>query len=308
MPRRKTGQHVDGWLVFDKPAGMTSTHAVAVVRRAFDARKAGHAGTLDPLATGVLPVALGEATKTVAYAMNGEKVYRFSVRWGVRTDSDDAEGRIVATSHARPARDAIVALLPTFTGDIWQMPPKFSAVKLSGARAYDLARGGENVVLEPRRVHIGGLALLHVPDRDTAEFEARCGKGTYVRALARDLGQALGCEGHLVALRRTRVGAFEESLAVTLERLQEAAERGLDALRSLLLPLETALQGLPALTVSEADANRLKMGQAVLIRGRDAPLSGGPAYALCRGRPVALGQIEKGELRPTRVFRLGSPG
>lgn len=304
MTRRKKGKAVNGWLVLDKPAGMTSTQAVAAVRRLFDARKAGHAGTLDPLATGILPIALGEATKTVAYAVEGRKDYEFTVRWGAATDTDDAEGRIVATSEARPAPEEIEALLPGLTGEVLQVPPAFSAVKIAGERAYDLARTGEAVELEPRPVHIEALALNSSPDRDTAVLSARCGKGTYVRALARDMGRALGCLGHVVALRRTRVGCFGEAHAVTMEELRAAAEEGEEALRHLLRPVEAVLDDLAALRVGHDDAARLLRGQPVLVRGH-GPYAPGPAYATCKGRLVAVGRIDRGEMRPTRVFNFG---
>jgi tRNA pseudouridine55 synthase len=295
--------------VLDKPAGMTSTQAVGAVRRLYDARKAGHAGTLDPLATGVLPIALGEATKTVPYAVDGTKHYRFTVRWGAGTDTDDAEGQVVAKSDARPSREAIEALLPRFTGDIQQTPPAFSAIKVDGARAYDLAREGETVELEPRAVHIERLALLEAPAPDTAVLEARCGKGTYVRALARDMGRALGCLGHLVGLRRTLVAPFEETQAVGLQTLEAAAaDGGEEALLRLLLPVEAALQDLAELSVGQNDAARLLRGQTVLIRGRDAPAGGGPTYATCKGHLIAVGRIEKGELHPIRVFNFGNSG
>jgi tRNA pseudouridine55 synthase len=307
MARRKKGKAVHGWLVLDKPAGMTSTQAVGAVRRLYDARKAGHAGTLDPLATGVLPIALGEATKTVPYAVDGTKHYRFTVRWGATTDTDDAEGEILAASDVRPSRESIEALLPTFTGDILQTPPVFSAIKVDGARAYDLAREGETVELEPRAVHIERLALLDVPAADTAILEARCGKGTYVRALARDMGRALGCLGHLVGLRRTLVAPFDEAQAVSLEALEAAAaDGGEEALLRLLLPVEAALQDLAELSVGQNDAARLLRGQTVLIRGRDAPAGGGPTYATCKGHLIAVGRIEKGELHPIRVFNFGN--
>jgi tRNA pseudouridine55 synthase len=309
MARRKKGKAVHGWLVLDKPAGMTSTQAVGAVRRLYDARKAGHAGTLDPLATGVLPIALGEATKTVPYAVDGTKHYRFTVRWGAATDTDDAEGQVVAMSDARPSREAIEALLPRFTGDIQQTPPAFSAIKVDGARAYDLAREGETVELEPRAVHIERLALLEAPAPDTAVLEARCGKGTYVRALARDMGRALGCLGHLVGLRRTLVAPFEEVQAVRLQTLEAAAaDGGEEALLRLLLPVEAALQDLAELSVGQNDAARLLRGQTVLIRGRDAPAGGGPTYATCKGHLIAVGRIEKGELHPIRVFNFGNGG
>jgi tRNA pseudouridine55 synthase len=307
MTRRKKGNPVHGWLVLDKPVGMTSTQAVGAVRRAFSAQKAGHAGTLDPLATGILPIALGEATKTVPYAVDGQKEYRFTVRWGVETDTDDAEGRTVATSDARPDRAAIEALLPSFIGKILQTPPAFSAVKIAGERAYDLARAGEVVELEPRPVQIDALDLDDCPDRDVAVFAAECGRGTYVRALARDMGRALGCYGHVVALRRMRVASFTLAEAVTMDALTAAAEPGGDALQALLRPVETALADLAVLRVSREDTVRLLRGQSVLVRGHDLPLPG-PAYATCKGHLVALGEIEKGQLRPTRVFNFSGAG
>jgi tRNA pseudouridine55 synthase len=306
MARRKKGRAVHGWLVLDKPAGMTSTQSVGAVRRLYDARKAGHAGTLDPLATGVLPIAFGEATKTMPYAVDGTKHYRFTVRWGAATNTDDAEGETVATSGLRPAREAIEALLPSFTGEILQTPPAFSAIKVDGARAYDLAREGEVVELESRPVRIERLTLIDAPDADTASFEARCGKGTYVRALARDMGKVMGCLGHLIALRRTRVSPFEEEQAVSLASLQAAAESGgEEALMRLLLPIEAALQDLAELSIGQNDAARLLRGQSVLIRGRDAPAGGGATYATCKGNLIAVGRIEKGELHPVRVFNFG---
>ena len=303
--RRRKGKPINGWLVLDKPAGVTSTYAVGAVRRAFNARKAGHAGTLDPAATGVLPIAFGEATKTVPYAVDGEKCYRFSVRWGAETDTDDAQGRIVHSSGLRSEAAEISALLQRFTGRLLQTPPAYSAVKIAGKRAYDLARDGAAVELEPRPVEIHALRLLESSDADTAVFEARCGKGTYVRALARDMGRALGCLGHLIALRRTRVAGFDQSLAIPLARLEEALEEGEAALSRLLLPIEAALNDFAVLNVGQADAARLLNGQPILIRGRDAPYRPGPTYALCMGNLVALGEIERGELHPIRVFNLG---
>ena len=262
MARRKKGEDVSGWIVLDKPEEITSTHAVAAIKRLYNANKAGHAGTLDPLATGVLPIALGEATKTVPYAVDGTKHYLFTVRWGAATDTDDAEGKVVATSELRPSREAIEALLPRFTGEILQTPPAYSAIKVDGARAYDLAREGETVELQARPVHIQSLALLDVPSPDTAVLEARCGKGTYVRALARDMGRSLGCLGHLIALRRTRVAPFDEAQAVTLQALEAAAaDGGEDALMRLLLPIEAALQDLAELNVGQNDAARLLRGR-----------------------------------------------
>ena len=225
MARPRKGHPVHGWLIFDKPQGMTSTQAVSKVKRLFDAAKAGHAGTLDPLATGVLPIALGEATKTVPFVVEGSKEYRFTVRFGAETDTDDADGKVVAESKRRPSRAEIEAHLADFTGEIEQVPPRYSALKVDGARAYDLARDEESFELMPRRVSIAWLKLIDHPDEDRCVLEARCGKGTYVRALARDLGRALGCHGHVEALRRTRVGAFAEDRAVTLADLEGLAER-----------------------------------------------------------------------------------
>jgi tRNA pseudouridine55 synthase len=305
MARRKKGNPVHGWLVLDKPEGMTSTQAVGAVKRLFSAQKAGHAGTLDPLATGILPIALGEATKTVPYAVDGEKAYRFTVRFGAETDTDDAEGSIVETSEVRPSRAQIEAVLADFTGEINQVPPRYSAIKIEGNRAYDLARSGKEIVLEARPVVIDDLRLVDMPDAETAMFEAECGKGTYVRALARDMGRALGCLGHVIALRRTRVGTFEEADAVPLEALQAAAQDGEAALATQLLPIEAALEDLPDLNVSPNDAASLARGQSVLVRGRDAPVLSGAAWAHFKGRILALGELEKGAFRPTRVFNFG---
>ncbi|MBY0560207.1 tRNA pseudouridine(55) synthase TruB [Hyphomicrobium sp.] len=306
MARRKKGNAVNGWLVLDKPINMTSTQAVAAVRRAFNAQKAGHSGTLDPLATGILPIALGEGTKTVSFAVDGEKAYRFTVRWGAETETDDTEGKVTKTSDNRPARADIEALLPRFHGEIMQEPPAYSAIKIAGERAYDLARNGETVVLEPRPVFIDSLSLVDMPDEATSVFEARCGKGTYVRALARDMGRIMGCYGHVIALRRTQVGPFDEGRAVAMEALLAAAESGdPDEVLKYLLPVESALADLPELLVSQSDAATLARGQTVLIRGRDAPIMSGPAYATSKGRLVALGELAKGALHPTRVFNLG---
>ena len=307
MARRNKGKPVHGWIALDKPAGMTSTQAVSVVRRLFDARKAGHAGTLDPLATGILPIALGEATKTVPYAVEGEKSYRFTVRWGEETDTDDTEGRVVATSEARPDRASIEAVAAQFVGDIQQTPPTFSAIKVQGERAYDLARAGESVELEARPVRIDSFELVDLPSSDTAVFEARCGKGTYVRALARDMGRTLGCLGHVIALRRTQVASFLEGDAVSIEELETGRDEGEESLNRLLLPVESALSALMVLRVGQNEAARLLQGQPVIVRGRDAPASAGPTYATCKGNLIAVGRIEKGELHPLRVFNFGSP-
>ena len=305
MARQRKGLPVNGWLIFDKPQGMTSTQAVAHVKRLYNASKAGHAGTLDPLATGVLPIALGEATKTVPFVMEGSKGYRFTVRFGVETDTDDAEGKMVASSDKRPTRAEIEAKLPDFTGEIDQVPPRYSALKVDGARAYDLARDEADFELAPRRVSIATLTLVDHPDADHCLLEARCGKGTYVRSLARDLGRALGSLGHVEALRRTRVGGFDEDSAVPLATLEALAESGgHEGLLTALRPVETALSDIPALALSGSDADRLRRGQPVLLRGRDAPIFEGMVYATSRGTLVALGEVSKGELKPKRIFNL----
>jgi tRNA pseudouridine55 synthase len=305
MARRKKGKPIHGWIVLDKPQGMTSTQAVATVKRVFGAQKAGHAGTLDPLATGILPIALGEATKTVPFAVDGDKAYRFTVRFGAETDTDDAEGAIVQTSEATPARDDIEALLPQFTGEISQVPPRYSAIKVDGNRAYDLARDGELVELAPRMIFVDDLRLIDMPDATTAVLEAECGKGTYVRALARDIGRALGCFGHVIALRRTCVGGFDEAMAIAPATLEEAAQAGEVRLKACLLPVEAALDAIPGLGVGPNDAASLARGQSVLVRGRDAPVLSGSAYAHFKGQILALGQLERGAFRPTRVFNFG---
>ena len=304
---KRVKRDVHGWVVLDKPVGMSSTYAVSVVKRLFQAKRAGHAGTLDPLASGLLPIALGEATKTVPFVMEGRKVYRFTVRWGEERDTDDAEGRITASSAERPSAEAIAALLPCFTGQITQVPPRYSAVKIAGERAYDLARDGEQVELAPRSVEIHRLDLIEMPDSDHTVLAAECGKGTYVRALARDMGRALGCLGHVVALRRTAVGPFAENVALGLESLQPLAQAETASETTglpTLLPVEAGLADVPSLRVSPADAGRLARGQAVLLRGRDAPLMEGWVWVSAYGTLVALAQVEKGELRPRRIFNL----
>ena len=306
---KRPKRDVNGWLVLDKPVGMTSTHAVSVVKRLFAAKRAGHAGTLDPLASGCLPIALGEATKTVPFVMDGRKTYEFTVRWGEERDTDDAEGRVVESRPARPTPEAIRALLPRFTGTIAQVPPRFSALKIEGERAYDLAREGKAVELAARPVDIHRLEFVAMPDPDHTVLAAECGKGTYVRALARDLGRELDCLGHVVALRRTAVGSFGQDCAVTLEVLQAASRAAPDADpisdTALLLPVEAGLAALPALAVSRADAGRLARGQTVLLRGRDAPMMAGFVAVSAQGALVALAEVEKGELRPRRIFNLG---
>jgi len=306
MARRRKGRAVHGWIILDKPVGVTSTNAVARVKRAFQAAKAGHAGTLDPLASGILPIALGEATKTVPFVVDGLKSYRFTVRWGEETETDDNEGEVVERSDKRPSRDDLERLLPNFTGEIEQVPPRFSAIKVEGARAYDLAREGDEFQLAARLVQVNRLSIIELPDPVHATFEAECGKGTYVRSMARDIGRALGCLGHVSELRRTRVGPFKEDATITLAKLEELSHSaaGLEDLDAVLEPVETALDDIPALAISGDDAAKLTRGQAVLLRGRDAPIINGPVYATSRGILVALGEVKRGELRPKRVFNL----
>ncbi|MEO0944610.1 MAG: tRNA pseudouridine(55) synthase TruB [Pseudomonadota bacterium] len=312
MGRRKKGFDTSGWIILDKPLEMTSTQAVGKVKWLFNANKAGHAGTLDPLATGLLPLALGEATKTVPFVMEGEKVYRFTVKFGEETNTDDTEGEVVETAAHRPTDEDIHAILPSFTGEIMQVPPAFSAIKINGERAYDRARDGEEVVLEPRPISIHDLELVERPDADTAIFEAECGKGTYVRALARDMARMLGTVGHVAALRRLSVGPFGEDDMISLVMLEELRHKTPDFTElafngqfdDVLLPVETALDDIPALAVSRQDAVRLKQGQPVLLRGRDAPLITDTVSVLSDGSLVALGEVDKGMLKPKRIFNL----
>jgi tRNA pseudouridine55 synthase len=309
--RKRERRDVHGWLVLDKPVGMTSTHAVSVAKRLFEAKRAGHAGTLDPLASGLLPIAFGEATKTVPFVMEGRKTYLFTVRWGEERDTDDAEGHVIASCAERPTSESVRALLARFTGQIEQVPPRFSAVKIEGERAYDLAREGEMVELEARPIEIHRLEWVSAPDPDRTILAAECGKGTYIRALARDMGRALGCFGHVAALRRTAVGPFAEDNATSFEALLHLGQPGVEGKASddfsSLLPVEAGLAALPALRVSPADAGRLARGQTVLLRGRDAPVMQGWVSVSAQGALVALAEVEKGELRPRRIFNLPRP-
>ncbi len=306
--RRRKGEKVDGWLILDKPVDVTSTQAVGIVKRIFDAQKAGHAGTLDPLATGILPIALGEATKTVPYAMDGLKTYRFTLKFGAARSTDDAEGEIIQTSDRRPGDDEIRAILPAFTGTITQTPPAFSAIKVQGERAYDLARAGEAVELQPRQVRVHAIRLLARPNPDEALFEVVSGKGAYMRALGRDLAIGLGTCGHITGLRRTAVGPFTEARAISLESLRALGHS--PAAFEHLLPVETALDDIPALALTATEAIRLRSGQPVgLLHRQDrdriyelAP--GGMVRAMAEGRLVALTRFEAGELVPVRVMNL----
>lgn len=298
---RKKGHAVHGWLVVDKPAGVTSTAVVSKVRWALDAQKAGHAGTLDPAATGVLAVALGEATKTVPYVTDATKAYRFMVRWGAATDTDDAEGTVIATAEARPDAAGIEAALPAFRGLIQQVPPQFSAVKVEGERAYDIARAGEAMDLAARPLEVGELVLLNRPDPDHAEFRMVCGKGGYVRAIARDLGRALGCLGHVAWLRREWSGPFDVKDALPFAEVERLART--PELAAHLLPLEVALRDLPELPLAPEGAVRVRNGNpGRVLSSRAAP--GETAWASLDGRPVAVGLYMGGELHPSRVFNL----
>lgn len=311
--RRSRGRPVHGWLVIDKPEGLTSTQALARARRLLDAEKAGHGGTLDPLATGVLPLAFGEATKTVSFAMDGRKVYRFTLRWGEQRTTDDREGAVSATSDHRPDEADIHAALPGFIGEITQVPPCFSAIRIDGARAYDLARAGEMVEMAPRQVHVERFSLVARHDADHAEFEVVCGKGTYMRALARDLALAVGTVGHISALRRLSVGRFTLDRAISLDAM---ATMDQDAIaENYLLPIETALDDIPALALSDAEAHKLRQGQTVALlsrqdRERLEKLWSGPAgegaavLAVAGNRPVALVRVDGAEIRPVRVLNL----
>jgi tRNA pseudouridine55 synthase len=306
MSRRKKGQKVDGWLILDKPLGMTSTQAVSVVRRIFDAQKAGHGGTLDPLATGILPIALGEATKTVPYVMDGTKTYRFTLKFGEQRSTDDAEGDIVARSDARPTVAAIKVALPHFIGFIDQVPPQFSAIKVGGERAYDLARDGETVDLAPRQIRIDDFRFIEFLNPDEAVFEVKSGKGAYMRSLARDLALHVGSVGHISALRRLSVGGFTEERAISLDALKSLGH--IPAAFEHLLPIETALDDIPALALSATEAIRLRSGQPVgLLHRQDRDrlrefTPGGMVCAMSEGKIVALTRYEGGELVPVRVI------
>lgn len=299
MARRRSGRPVHGWLIIDKPAGPTSTAVVAKVRWALNAAKAGHAGTLDPAATGLLAVALGEATKTVPYVMDARKAYRFSVHWGAETATDDAEGEVIATAEARPSPEAIRAALAAFRGDILQVPPRVSAVKVDGERAYALARAGATVDLAARPLHVERLELMETPDADTAVLEMTCGKGGYVRAIARDLGRTLGCLGHVTGLRRLWSGPFDLDGATAFDELGPLAASG--ELEARLLPVSAALAGLPRLDVPAAAEPLLRNGNPAPMPGAGLA-EGDAAWAGDPDRPLAVGAWRGGALQPERVF------
>ena len=308
MGRRRKGKPIHCWVIIDKPAGMTSTAVVNAVKRITGAAKAGHAGTLDPLATGVLPIAMGEATKTVSYVVDGRKSYRFTLRWGMSTETDDSDGSVVDESSIRPDRAAIEAVLSQFKGEINQVPPKYSAVKINGNRAYALARANKEVILSPRIVNIHNIRLTGMPDTDHSEFEVDCGKGAYMRSLARDIALALGTVGHLSKLRRTAVGSFTEEDVISLDELSAIRQSADDSQH--MLPVETALDDIPALVLTEIEASRLRNGQAVsLLRKVDLEriaglTEGETVLAMSDERPVALTRYHAGEIRPVRVLNI----
>jgi len=328
MARRgkKKGRPVSGWVIFDKPKGMGSTEAVSKIKWLFNAEKAGHAGTLDPLASGMLPIALGEATKTVPYVMDGTKVYRFTVTWGEERSTDDLEGVATKTSDNRPSQSDVEALLPNYTGVISQIPPQFSAIKIGGERAYDLAREGETVEIPAREVEIDRLEIIEFPDENRTEFEVECSKGTYVRSLARDMGRDLGCFGHISDLRRIEVAPFTDEDLVTLAELEEAwpplppkkeegvedadtdvveqpaPRRDFSAIDALVIDTGAALDCLPQVPLTDDQAQRVRLGNPVIIRGRDAPLEADEACVTSHGKLLAIGYIEHGQFKPKRVF------
>ncbi len=297
--KRSNKRHVSGWIVLDKPYDMTSTQAVGKVRWLFNADKAGHAGTLDPLATGILPIALGEATKTVPYVQDTEKRYDFTLVWGTETETDDTEGAPVATSPVRPTRAEVDACLPRFTGIITQVPPIFSAIRIDGERAYDLARAGEAPEMPPRQIEVHELTVLD-HDEQQSRFSVRCEKGTYVRALARDIARALGTAGHVGSLDRPAVGAFDRARAVTIAELESIETP--EARNALLLPSSAGLVGLPELRLSPHQADRLRHGNPVLLVGAGAPVALDAAWASSGGKAIAVGRVERGQFHPARVL------
>lgn len=305
-PRKPKGRPISGWLILDKPVDFGSTEAVGKIKWLFNAQKAGHAGTLDPLASGMLPIALGDATKTVPYVMDGRKIYEFTVTWGEERSTDDLEGEVTQSSDKRPTGEDIRALLQNYTGTINQIPPQFSAIKIAGERAYDLARDGETVEIPSREVEVHRLTLLNC-EADKAHFEVECGKGTYVRSLARDFGRDLGCYGHISSLRRTFVAPFAEEMMVplaelvALEAIEDRDER-LAALDAFLGDTAEALSAMPQLRITDDQAHRLRMGNPIILRGRDAPVAEPEAVALAGGKLIAIGEIAGGEFHPRRVF------
>jgi tRNA pseudouridine55 synthase len=310
--KKPKGRPIDGWLIVDKPSGIGSTDVVNIVKRLFQAQKCGHGGTLDPLATGLLPIAFGAATKTVPYVMDGTKSYRFTLRFGELRDTDDADGQTIATSDHRPADAEIAAALPAFRGDIMQVPPIYSAIKVAGERAYDLAREGQAVELAPRPARVDRFELVERPDADTAVFLVESGKGVYMRSLARDLARACGTVGHIAVLRRMRVGPFHETHAIPLDKLRGAGDTPPPS-PDLLLPVATALADIPALALTEAEAARLGFGQAISLvelMGRipdAASPDGGLVRAMAGERFIGLCRLDSGQVVPERLVAQEAP-
>ncbi|EJF81285.1 tRNA pseudouridine(55) synthase TruB [Bartonella doshiae] len=317
LQRKKKGRSVSGWVIFDKPKGMRSTEAVSQIKWLFNAQKAGHAGTLDPLASGLLPIALGEATKTVPYVMSGTKTYRFHIAWGEERSTDDLEGEITQTSSKRPTQEEILALLPQYTGVISQMPPQFSAIKIAGNRAYDLAREGEVIKIPPRQVKIETFKLIETPTKECAVFEITCGKGTYVRSLARDMGRDLGCYGHIADLRRTAVEPFCEDDLITWDALKAVMppknttneneisfKRNFTALDEVLIETSTAVKYLSRYILNESQAQRVMMGNSVLLHNHNAPLllDEEEICTIYKNKLLAIGTLDKNLFKPKRIF------
>ncbi len=305
MARRKRGKPIHGWVILDKPYDLGSTQAVNIVRAIFGAQKAGHGGTLDPLATGLLPIALGEATKTVPYVMQGEKQYEFTVKWGEATDTDDVEGDVIATSECRPLEAEILAALPKFTGLISQIPPKFSAIKINGERAYDLARAGQEVSLKARDIQVDQLELVEICSKDAAKFTITCGKGTYIRSIARDLAQELGSVAHVTHLKRVKVGHFNQSQMISLEKLREISHSGaeLSECSDILISVETALDDIPALAINQSEKNELKMGRELIPQGSISAITG-EVVCLHEQTLIAICDCDGISLKPKRVFNI----
>lgn len=304
-PKQPLNATPSGWLILDKPAGITSAHAVGKVKRLLRPKKIGHGGTLDPMATGILPLALNEATKAFQFVAANSKSYRFTIRWGEERTTDDAEGEVKDTAAARPPREAIEAALPKFTGDILQAPPAFSAIKIDGERAYALARAGEAVQLAARPIHVERLTLLDTPDAEHAVLEMVCGKGTYVRSIARDLGRELGCLGHVVTLRRTEVGEFHENRAISLEKLDDIVHSG--ALKEWLLPISSVLADIPALELDPEAARRMMHGQTVMLPPADVVRLEVSQREITvqvhsAGNLIAVAHAHGGTLKPVRIF------
>ena len=296
---KRVKRAISGWVVLDKPYDMSSTQAVGKIRWLFGAAKAGHAGTLDPLATGILPIALGEATKAVPQVQDGTKIYRFAIKWGSATTTDDAEGSVVATSDMRPDRAALEAVLPRFTGTIMQRPPIYSALKIDGERAYDLARAGESVELPPRQIDVDAIAIVE-HGAESSVLEVTCGKGTYVRSLARDIAEVLGTRGHVSMLHRAAVGPFSDADAVTIDQLEALADMtGRDG---LLKPVWAGFSDLPEIRLDPSQAAAVRHGNAVLLTGAGAPAALDQCWASFKGDLLATGYVEYGQFQPRRVF------